>query len=429
MSFREPMVEKVVSFAIIGFSSVAIVLTTGQSAFAQLNIGRYGIQQGLESEYLQYQINNQNLSQMRVIPGCNVGFGLGCNKTGSVVQKLVDLNGGTNYQNLLIQAAGGEKNFQNFASFYGNNPNLSAVPFASFWRNQSPTIMDGSQYLFGQSFSRNPVEGLGLITKQFYWSPYSGVNNSVSLRNGLIDLKLSYGRLLFEEASKISNIREQIQSLGLSPEMNNFYLNKISTGLNALSSGDQKQLQQRIFEVLSFPYSKDGGELGRPNNEIPGEFNHIWGDDITGDILLSDNPLALDGEGMNLDTFPDSVGDVLVQGSPDSFPTGTIIGIGGLTLMMLLLLSGGSSSARSSVSSGNIHIYSPLSINSKGGCNSTPTGNVSDHTPIVEINCSVIHQTTIGVKTVVEPSMVRALVLLIVLLYIVRYKHRSLRPL
>ncbi|MHC5828078.1 MAG: hypothetical protein ACYT04_72355, partial [Nostoc sp.] len=76
---------RVVRFATIAFSSVAIVLTTCQSTFAQLNIGRYGIQPGLESEYLQYQINNQNLSQMRVIPGCDVGFGLSCNKTGSVV--------------------------------------------------------------------------------------------------------------------------------------------------------------------------------------------------------------------------------------------------------------------------------------------------------------------------------------------------------
>ncbi|WP_292790124.1 hypothetical protein [Nostoc sp. NMS7] len=422
---------RVVRFATIAFSSVAIVLTTCQSTFAQLNIGRYGIQQGLESEYLQYQINNQNLSQMRVIPACDVGFGLSCNKTGSVVQQLVDLNGGTNYQNLLIQAAGGEKNFQDFASFYGNNPNLSAVPFASFWRNQSPAIMDGSQYLLGQSFSRNPVEGLGLVTKQFYWAPYSGINNSLSLRNGLLDLKMSYGRLLFEEASKISNIKEQIQSLGLSPEMRNFYLNKISTGLDALSSGDQNQLQQRIFELLSFPYSEDGGELGRPNNAIPGEFNQLLGEDIAGDILLSDNPLALDGEGMDLNTFPDSVGDVLVQDSSDSFPLWPIIGIGGLALILLLLLNGDSSSAQASVSSGNIPvltpIHTPLSLTSKGECDLTPSGNGSDHTQIIEIPCNVTPKTPTEVKRVVEPSMIKALVLLIVLLCIVRYKHRSLK--
>ncbi|MEH2015916.1 hypothetical protein [Nostoc sp.] len=425
MLFAERLVEKTVRFATIAFSSVAVVLTTCQSAFAQLNIGRYGIQQGLESEYLQYQINNQNLSQMRVIPGCDVGFGLTCNKTGSVIQRLVELNDGTSYQNLLIRAAGGEKNFQNFASFYGNNPNLSVVPYASFWRNQSPAIMDSSQYLLGQPVGRNPVEGLGLVTKQFYWSPYSGANNSVSLRSGLLDLKLSYGRLLFEEASKISNIKEQIQSLGLSPEMTNFYLNKISTGLDALSSGNSNQLQQRIFEVLSFPYSEDGGELGRPNNAIPQEFSQILGEDVPGDILLSDNPLALEGEAMGLDTFPDAMGDVLVQDSSDSFPLWPIIGIGGLALILLLLLNGDSSSDQVSVSSGNTS--TPLSLTSKGECDLTPSGNGSDHTQIIEVPCNVTPKTPTEVKKVVEPSMIKALVLLIVLLCIVRYKHRSLK--
>ncbi|QMS87617.1 hypothetical protein HUN01_08510 [Nostoc edaphicum CCNP1411] len=424
------VISKAVRFAAIAFSSVAVVLTTCQSAFAQLNVGRYGIQQGLESEYLQYQINNQNLSRMRVIPACDVGFGLTCNKTGSVIQQLVELNNGTSYQNLLIRAAGGEKNFQNFASFYGNNPNLSGVPYASFWRNASPTIMDGSQYLLGQPFGRNPVEGLGLVTKQFYWAPYSGVNDSVSPRNGLLDLKLSYGRLLFEEASKISNIQEQIQSLGLSPEMTNFYVNKISTGLDALNSGDQNQLQQKIFEVLSFPYSEDGGELGRPNNAIPQELNQLLGEDIAGDILLSDNPLALDGETIAFDAFPGSAGDVLVPDSP--LPLWPIMAVGGLGLLLLLLLDGDSSSPQPPVSSvqppapispGNV----PLSLTNKGECDLTPSGNGSDHTQIIEIPCNVTPKTPTEVKRVVEPSMIKALVLLIVLLCIVRHKQRALK--
>ncbi|MEH1821047.1 MAG: hypothetical protein V7L31_18535 [Nostoc sp.] len=427
--------SKASRFAAIAFSSVAVVLTTCQSAFAQLNVGRYGIQQGLESEYLQYQLNNQNLNQMRVIPACDVGFGLTCNKTGSVIQQLVELNNGTSYQNLLMRAAGGEKNFQNFASFYGNNPNLSAVPYASFWRNASPAIMDGSQYLLGQPFGRNPVEGLGLVTKQFYWAPYSGVDNSVSLRSGLLDLKLSYGRLLFEEASKIPNINEQIQSLGLSPEMTNFYLNKISTGLDALSSGDQNQLQQKIFEVLSFPYSEDGGELGRPNNGIPQEFNQLLGEDIAGDTLLSDNPAPLDGETIAFDAFPGSEGDVLTLDNSDSFPLGPIIGVAGLGLILLLLLSGDSSSAKSSVSLGNTPspvstpspTNTPLSLTNKGECDLTPSGNSSNHTQIMEIPCNVTPKPPTEVRKVVEPSMMKALILLIVLLCIVRYKQHSLK--
>ncbi|WP_392534655.1 hypothetical protein [Nostoc sp. C117] len=427
MPFAEGLAEKALRSATIAFSSVVLVITsTCQSAFAQLNIGRYGIQQGLESEYLQYQINNQNLSQMRVIPACNVGFGLTCNKTGTVIQRLLDLNGGSSYQNLLIRAAGGEKNFQNFARFYGNNPNLSAVPYASFWRNQSSTIMDGSQYVLGQNFGRNPVEGLGLVTKQFYWAPYSGVNNSVSLRNGLVDLKLSYGRLLFEEASKIPNIKEQIQSLGLSPEMTNFYLDKISTGLEALNSGNQNQLQQRIFEVLSFPYSEDGGEFGRPNNAIPQEFSQLLGENIPGDILVGNNPLALEGETIALDTFPGSVGDVVVQDNSDSFPLWPIIGAGGLALILLLLLNGDSSSSDStqlSVSSPN----TPLSLTNKGECDLTPNSNGSDRIQIIEIPCNITPQTPTEVKKVVEPSTIKAFVLLILLLCIVRYKQRALK--
>ncbi|MDZ8188035.1 MAG: hypothetical protein RMX96_24680 [Nostoc sp. ChiSLP02] len=414
-----------VRFATIAFSSVAVVLTICQSAFAQLNIGRYGIQPGLEYEYLQYQIHNQNLSQMRVIPGCDVGFGLTCNKTGTVIQRLLELNGGTSSQNLLIRAAGGEKNFQNFAKFYGNNPNLSAVPFASFWKNPSSTIMDGSQYLLGQDFGRNPVQGLGLVTKQFYWAPYSGVNNSLSLRNGLLNLKFSYGRLLFEEVSKIPNIKQQIESLGLSPEMTNFYLNKISTGLNALNSGDYNQLQNRIFEVLSFPYSEDGGEFGRPNNAIAQELNQLLGEDMAGDMLLGESPAVLTGETLSLDTFAGSEGDVLVQDSSDSFPLWPIIAAGGLGLILLLLLDGDSSASQSSIASST---STPLSLNSNRECDLTPNNsNGLDRTQIIEIPCSVTHQTHTEVKKVVEPSTTKAFVLLIIVLCLLRYKKRALK--
>jgi hypothetical protein len=426
LTVEKMAIFKAARLATIAFSSVAVVLATCESAFAQLNIGRYGIQQGLESEYLQYQINNQNLSQMRVIPACNVGFGLTCNKTGTVIQRLVELNGGSSYQNLLIRAAGGEKNFQKFASFYGNNPNLSRVPFASFWKNQSSTIMDASQYVFGQNFSRNPVEGLGLVTKQFYWAPYSGVNNSLSLRNGLVDLKLSYGRLLLEEASNISNIKEQIQSLGLSPEMTNFYLNKISTGLNALNSGNRNQLQQRIFEVLSFPYSEDGGEFGRPSNAIPQQLNQLLGEDIPGDILLGNNPTALEGETIALDTFPGSAGDVLVPDSSDSFPIGPIIGVAGLGLILFLLLNGDSSDS-SQVSISSASKPTPLSLTNKNECDLTPNNNGSHHTQMIEIPCNVTPPTHIEVKKVVEPSTIKAFILLIVLLWIVSYKQRALK--
>ena len=113
----------------------------------------------------------------------------------------------------------------------------------------------------------------------------------------------------------------------------------------------------------------------------------------------------------------------LVPFSPDSFPLWPIFGIGGLALILLLLLNGDSSSAQASVSSGN----APLSLTSTGECDLTPSGNGSDHTQIIEIPCNVTPKTPTEVKKVVEPSMIKALILLIVLLCIVRYKHRSLK--
>jgi hypothetical protein len=68
-----------------------------------------------------------------------------------------------------------------------------------------------------------------------------------------------------------------------------------------------------------------------------------------------------------------------------------------------------------------------LSLTSTGECDLTPSGNGSDHTQIIEIPCNVTPKTPTEVKKVVEPSMIKALILLIVLLCIVRYKHRSLK--
>jgi hypothetical protein len=90
----------------IAFSSSATVIAACQGASAQLNVGRYGIQPGLEPEYLQYQLSGQNLSQMRVIPACTIGFGLGCGKTATALEQILRSNGGPSYQQLLMQAAG-----------------------------------------------------------------------------------------------------------------------------------------------------------------------------------------------------------------------------------------------------------------------------------------------------------------------------------
>ncbi|MBW4615650.1 MAG: hypothetical protein KME21_20705 [Desmonostoc vinosum HA7617-LM4] len=417
----------------IVFSSVAAVLAVCQSASAQLNVGNRGIQPGLEEEYLQYQIQNPNLNQMRVIPGCETGFGLSCNKTGSVLEKLLEQNGGPNYQNLLLRAAGGSENLQNFAGYYGNNPNIYKAPYASFWRNDSPKVMDGYQYVLGQNISRTPVEGLGGVTRNFTWAPYSGVGNALSQRDGLLNLKLAYGRELFTEAAKIPNIEQQIQQLNLSPEMKSFYLSRLSTGLDALNSGNNNQLQQSIFELLSYPYSEDGGLLGRPINGVPQELSQITTEGIPGDILVSDEPVVLGGEELGLDTPVASVGDILAPGSADAFPLWPLFGLPILALPFLLL--GDNSSNNSSDNPSNPQSV-PVANNDSPGTSGQPNPNdcltngngSSNGGQVIEVPCNPGGgPTPPEVKKVVEPSVMKALVLLVLVLCILRYKQRSMK--
>ncbi|GAB1538660.1 hypothetical protein NUACC21_13230 [Scytonema sp. NUACC21] len=334
--------SRIVKTAIAFSSYAAAVLTAPQQALAQLNVGRYGIQPGLESNYLQYQLSGRDLSQMRVIPACNVGFGAGCNKAATVLQQILESNNGPSYQELLIRAAGGEANFRNFASFYGNNPNLSLVPYASFWANDDPYILDGYKYTLGQTVTRTPVQGLGQVTKNFYWSPERS-SNSESLRDGLLDLKYSYGRLLLEEVAKIPNAQQQIQSLDLPPEVRQFYANQTSQGLRALDNGNQTQLQQNILEVLSRPFTPESAAFGRPPLGIPEEYGSLTGIALPGDVLTAAVPAELPvGEAASL--LPPYLveGNVVAQapqgGRGGGFPFWIL---GGIPLVALPFLFGG----------------------------------------------------------------------------------------
>ncbi|MDF5721645.1 MAG: hypothetical protein PUP91_14425 [Rhizonema sp. PD37] len=424
---------------VVAFSFSTAMMTVCQSASAQLNVGRYGIQPGLESEYLQYQLSGRNVSQIRGISSCSIGFGLSCDKTGAVLQQLVESNNGANYHNLLIQAAGGNTNFNNFASFYGNNPNLSSVPYASFWQQDSPSIVDGYRYLLGNSLSSTPVEGVGLVTKNFYWSPLSGGNNSLSLRNGLLDLKYSYGRLLLEEAAKIPNIQQQIQSLGLAPDVTKYYLNNLSNGLQALNGSNEAQLKDSILKLLSFPYSPNGGEYGRPNLGIPKDFDHIVGAPLPGDSFAGTSPVLLEPDAIALDGPSIPAGDVFVQpASGGGFPTGWLLGGGALALLLFLLLNGGGSSRNGGSSSqpggviggtgggigGGTGGGTGGTGGTGGGTNICDTGNGSSGPGhFMGVPCDTSGH-TIVVRTVPEPSVVQALLLLIVLMCMLTHKHR-----
>lgn len=358
------MLKSVVNRVALSFLAVMAVI---QPASAQLNVGRYGVQPGLEQNYLQYQLSGQSLSQMRGIPGCLTGFGLGCNKTGEVLQQLVESNNKTSYSNLLMRAAGGEQNFRNFSNFYGNNPRLREVPYSSFWQNDAKNIMDGYQYVLGQQIGRTPVENLGTITKNFYWSPLSGDNNSLSLRSGLLDLKYSYGRLLLEEVSKIPNLEQQIQSLGLPKEVTQYYLGNFSRGFQALNAGNENVLKDSILHILSVPFSPEGGEYGRPFVGIPNELNLESGEVLVGNAFSAGPVVTLEPEAISLDILGEGEGYGLIPGgSGNQFPT-WVLGVLPLGLLFFLLSSGGDNggSSGSSGSTGTL-------ISSGGETGGTP---------------------------------------------------------
>ena len=410
--------------------SLAAVMAVIQPASAQLNIGRYGVQPGLEQNYLQYQLSGQSLSQMQVIPGCLTGFGLGCNKTGEVLQQLVEQNNKTSYSNLLMRAAGGEQNYRNFSNFYGNNPRLPEVPYSSFWKNDARNIMDGYQYLLGQQVGRTPVENLGLITKNFYWSPLSGDNNSLSLRSGLLDLKYSYGRLLLEEVSKIPNLEQQIQSLGLPKEVTEYYLGNFSRGLEALNAGNENALKDSILHILSVPFSPEGGEYGRPFAGIPNNLNLESGEVLVGNAFSGSPVVTLEPEAISLDILGEGEGYSLIPGgSGNQFPT-WVLGVLPLGLLFFLLSSGGdngdSSGSRGTLisSGGETPGVTPPPSPSPTVCPTMSGGNGVANNQSANGSCSNPIPPGPEIKKVPEPSAVSAILLLTIVLCLLKNKQR-----
>jgi hypothetical protein len=342
--------EKKLAIVVFCFASV---FAFEREVFAQLNLGRYGVQRGLETNYLQYQISGQKLSQMRGIPACAIGYGLNCNKTAAVLEELLANRSGISYQDLLVKAAGGEENYRKFAAFYNNDRNLYQTPYASFWQGDSPEIVDGYRYLLGGTVKQSPVSGLGLVTKNFYWSPLQGSGNSLDLRSGLLNLKYSFGRLLYEEMAKIPNIEQQVRSLNFPQEMTEFYLEKISTAKKALSTGNKELLESSILNVLSVPFDTASAQYGRPNLGIPPEFDQLTGQSLSPEVFVGANLSVLAPDTIAPDvpsTIPETTvpeitvpDNVVVQQASSNSSTGWWIGGGGLVLLLLLLSLGGRS--------------------------------------------------------------------------------------
>lgn len=411
---------------VVTLSSLATVVNTSQSASAELNVGKYGIQQGLEHNYLQYQISGRSLSQIRGISGCIVGFGAACNKAGAVFQKLVESNGGPTQEQLLMKAAGGEENYQNFANFYGNNPNLNQIPYASFWQNDNADIVDGYRYLLGQTVNQTPQEGLGQVTNNFYWAP-QGNENSLDPRNGLLDLKYSYGRLLLEEVAKIPDAQQQIQSLGLAPELTKFYSQKLSNSMRVLKSGNEESLKETILKDLSMPYSPDGAEIGRPNLGIP-PTNSFTEETLDGDVVPWDDVVALDPEAINVE-LPSNLAEVALF--PDKqeklVPTGWFAAGGAVGLLLLLLAFAGDGDSSSGHNHGSNIASNTFTSPSSGG-STAPSGGgggSGGYKEIIEIKPKPDVKTGHEVKKVPEPTTITPLVLLVIVLYVLSRKQWS----
>lgn len=437
MNSRVQKIQKIV----VTISSFATVVNASQPASAQLNVGHYGIQRGLEQNYLQYQVSGRDLSQMRGIPGCSVGFGASCNKAGAVFQKILESNGGPTYEQLLMKAAGGEENFHNFASFYGNNPNISQVPYASFWENNNPDIVDGYRYLLGQTVSQSPQEGLGQVTKNFHWAP-EGSGNSLDPRNALLDLKYSYGRLLLQEIAKIPDAHQQIQALGLKPEEVKFFSDRLSAAKVALN-GNQQSLKETILKELSVPYSPDGGDFNRPNLGIPPLSDGLTDkpETLAGEVVSWESPVWLEPEAIDAGLpsslsqvdFPGNLAEdvTLQQGSGSSFPT-WLIGGGGLALLLLLLSFGGGSSGHGGRSmAATLPLGDSSSSGGTGGGSMPPLGGGGGPSgPPVENHIIEVHSTPpthflpgVEVKKVPEPTTITPLVLMIIFMYMLTLKH------
>ena len=379
------------SFKSIAFllSSLAVVLTICESANAQLRVTpSNSIPQGQESEFLQFQRrNNGNMREMRIMPDCSVGYGLGCNKTGTAVEKIINRSSGANYQDMLMRAAGGEDNYRKFATFYDNNPKLGNIPYASFWRNDDLRIIDSYENVLGNPVSRDRLPGLRSVTNNFAWSPSSRASE-ISPRDGLLNLKYAYGRVLFEEIAQIPNWQEQLNALDLPPDITQFYGENISQGLRYLRAGNEKSLEQSVLTLLSFPHSPGitrDGWFGRTPVDLP----EIAGlPALPGDTLLGGIPLLGGGEFVaGLPGFtPGAV--LLPTAAPSLLPY-----LAFLPLLLLLFNGGGEPVVVAEV----------------------PPDPIPDPDPDPE---------TPPVQTIPEPSALNALLLLTVALGMLNYKNR-----
>lgn len=363
------------------FSTIALcfssLLSQSNIALAQLRLGR-GIQPGLERHLLEYQSQQQPLEKMRGLSGCSIGIGVGCNKTASLLQKIVTESSGKTYQDILLQAAGGQSNYSRFARHYPQNVDLSFIPLNSFWINGGDYILDSHQYSGIGDLERIPESGFRQIVSQFRYSPVTQGRNNLNLQQGLIGLKTAYGKTLLEEARKIPNIEQKIAASGLDTAETNFHLQQFLNSVEAIETGNQQQLNHSLYRLLSNPYTSEPSNLNRPSLGISSSLDRQIGVGLEGDEYISS---LVAGEASETVIFNSSEVTIYADSSNggssgNNTPLYVAAGVGSVTLLVLLLTnldesSGSNAFAASTIVPSNSH-------NSADVENPVDSGNVGD---------------------------------------------------
>jgi hypothetical protein len=329
------------------FFCFSYLLSQTNIALAQMRLGR-GIQPGLEGHLLEYQIQQQPLEKMQGISGCSVGFGAGCNKTASLLQKIVTEYSGKTYQDILLQAAGGRDNYLRFTSHYPQSVDLDSMPLNSFWIDGGNYVLDSHQYSGVEDLNRIPQANLDRnfhqnfhqVVSQFTYAPVALKTENLNLKEGLIGLKTTYGKALLEEALKIPNIEQKIAASGLSSSEINFHLQQFLHSKEALENGNERQLNHSLYELLSNPYTSDPGVLNRPSLGISSNLNRQMGIGLEGEEYIS----SLIAPSLNTANVSETVifnsADIATatgSASGSNTPLYVAAGIGGLTILALLL--------------------------------------------------------------------------------------------
>ena len=388
--------------------AVTSILSFPKITLAQLRLGT-GVQPGLEGHFLEYQQKGLPLNKLRGVSGCSVGFGAGCNKTGTILQKIVKEHSGLGYQELLVKAAGGAKNYQRFAQLYSNPSAVSLMPYSSFWRDGNKYILDNHEYAgIGTLTGATDVESSSLneIASKFMYAPATWGNKNLTLRQGLVGLKTSYGLALIEEALKVPNINQKIAEVSLNKSEASFHQQQLQNAASALNSKSSQQLTNALFSVLSSPYTEVTAILNRPNLEIAEAISKIHGIALEGEV---ESIWAIKAEGK--ETFLTMSFNEVMAGTATSVYG--IAGIGGVAFIVLLLSGGGSGS------DGNSSVVAPLGNilalsddNLIASAQFFPGDNIISAIPVIKVKTQADNIESVDTLAIPEPSGLKTFFLL-----------------